>query len=200
MIFKDISQDNVSIYTLNAGEQGVFFMLNRSGDITFELQGSGAEARVFAFFIGSESEKHALAIAQRHLAPGTTSHVLVKSILRDAAEFSYQGMIHIAERATLSDASQENRNLLLSKNARAFSKPALEILTNDVRCHHAATTSPLNPETLFYAETRGLNPHQAQELLIGGFLQSSLDTMNAFISSQERESVVALLKKESQPS
>lgn len=194
MQFRNISTDTKNYYTLKENEQCVFFLLNRSGDITFELQGAGAEARVFAFFIGTGTEKHTLSISQQHLASDTTSHVLVKSILRDAAEFSYQGMIHIAQVATLSDASQENRNLLLSKDARAFSKPALEILTSDVRCHHAATTSPLNPETLFFAETRGLNPKQAEELLIGGFFQSALDAMSAFISSQENEMVLALLK------
>ncbi|MDP2838041.1 MAG: SufD family Fe-S cluster assembly protein [Candidatus Moranbacteria bacterium] len=195
MQFKNISTDTETHYTLKENEQCVFFLLNRSDDITFELQGTRATAQVFAFFIGTGSEKHTLSISQQHLAPRTTSHVLVKSILHDAAEFSYQGMIHIAEVASLSDASQENRNLLLSKDARAFSKPALEILTNDVRCHHAATTNPLNPETIFFTETRGLTPVQSQALLIGGFFQSSLYTMSTFISSKDTESVLALLKE-----
>lgn len=193
MKFKDITTDTQTTYQLKENEQMVFFMLNKSDDITFELMGAGAAAHVFAFFIGKNQDKGALNISQRHLAPRTTSRVLVKSILHDASGFSYRGTLHIAQNATLSDASQENRNLLLSRDAKAFSEPALEILTSDVRCHHAATTSPLNVEQLFALEARGLSPKQAEKLLVDGFLQSSLDTMNALISSQEQEKVLALM-------
>lgn len=193
MKFHNITTDTNTVYQLKANEQMVFFMLNKSGDITFELLGAGATAHVFAFFVGKNTDKGTLRISQRHLAPRTTSRVLVKSILHDASEFSYRGTLHIAQNATLSDASQENRNLLLSRDAKAFSEPALEILTSDVRCHHAATTSPLNVEQLFALESRGLSPKQARKLLIDGFLQSSLTTMYELISSQEQEKVLALM-------
>lgn len=193
MTFKDISPDTKTTYTLNANEQHVFFMLNRSGDIVFELAGENATARVFAFFIGKGKAAAALNIVQRHLVPRTTSHVLVKSILHDASRFSYRGTVHIAETATLSDASQENRNLLLSRNAQAFSEPALEILTSDVRCHHAATTSPLNQEALLFAQARGLSSKQAEQLLTDGFLRSSIDTMSEFITLEEKETVLSLM-------
>lgn len=193
MTFQDISTDTKTTYRLKEKEQGVFFMLNRSGDITFELTGEGASAYVFAFFIGKKDDNGSLNISQQHLAPRTLSRVLVKSVLHDASAFAYRGTLHIASNATLSDASQENRNLLLSREAKAFSEPALEILTSDVRCHHAATTSPLNAEQLFAIEARGLSPTQAKKLLIDGFLQSSLDTMSELISSQEKEKVLALM-------
>lgn len=196
MQFKDISHDTKTVYRLKEREQVVFFLLNRSGDITFELSGFSAEAHVFAFFIGKQSNQYTLTISQNHLAPQTISRVLVKSILHDESSFSYQGTLHIAKEATLSDASQENRNLLLSPEAKAFSEPILEILTNDVRCHHAATTSALNAGQLFFAQTRGLSPKQAEELLTWGFLQSSLDTLETLISSQENEKMLALVRKQ----
>lgn len=193
MIFKDISQDNIPTYTLNAGEQCVFFLLNRSGDITFELAGMNAAAHVFAFFVGNGQDEAHLTISQRHLAPRTTSRVLVKSVLDDSAHFSYRGTLHIAPEASLSDASQENRNLLLSRDAQAFSEPALEILTSDVKCHHAAATGPLNQEALFFAQARGLSPKQAESLLVSGFLRSSVDTLGTLVPRAEKEKVLSLL-------
>ncbi|MBP9727997.1 MAG: SufD family Fe-S cluster assembly protein [Candidatus Moranbacteria bacterium] len=195
MKFQDISNDKKTLYQLQANEQVVFFLKNRSADIAFELLGKGAEAHVFAFFIGTKKMAGTLTIAQKHLAPKTLSRVLVKSILDDESTFSYRGTLHIAKDAPLSDASQENRNLLLSPRAKAFSEPALEILTSDVRCHHAATTSPLNEEQLFFAEARGLSKPQAQSLILQGFLQSSLDTMGNLISSQDKEKMLALVGK-----
>lgn len=195
MRLQDISNDTETVYQLTENEQVVFFMWNRSGDITFELTGKGAEAHVFAFFIGKGKEQCHLNISQKHLAPKTISRVLVKSILNDESQFSYRGTLHIGKEATLSDASQENRNLLLSPKAKAFSEPALEILTSDVRCHHAATTSPLNTEQLFFSEARGLSQAEAQTLILHGFLQSSLDAMSTLISSQDNEKMLALIDK-----
>lgn len=196
MEFKDITDDKKTIYQLTKNEKVVFFLKNRSADITFELLGEGAEAHVFAFFIGTKSVIGTLTIIQKHLAPKTLSRVLVKSILDDESTFSYRGTLHIAKAATISDASQENRNLILSPRAKAFSEPALEILTNDVRCHHASTTSPLNNEQLFFAEARGLSKTQAQELLLCGFLQSSLDALQSLIPSQDARKMLAFIRKE----
>lgn len=193
MQFKDITNDTQTTYRLAANEQVVFFMHNRGGDITFELTGPQAEAHVFAFFIGTGKEECHLNISQKHLATATTSRVLVKSILTDQSVFSYRGTLHIAKQTSLSDASQENRNLLLSSHAKAFSEPALEILTNDVRCHHAATTSPLSPEQLFALMARGLSQKQAKELLVTGFLSSSLDTLGNLVSRAEKEKVLSLM-------
>lgn len=198
MKFHNITTDTQTTYRLAANEQAVFFMLNRSGDMTFELAGEKAAAHVFAFFVGTGEKQATLNISQRHLARETTSRVLVKSVLHDQSQFSYRGTLHIAEDASLSDASQENRNLLLSREAKAFSEPALEILNNDVRCHHAATTSPLNAEQLFFAKTRGLSETQAKALLIRGFLHSSLATMEALISSQDYEKVLILMEAETE--
>ena len=193
MELRNITSDTQTHYRLEVNEQVVFFLLNRSGDITFELAGERAEAHVFAFFLGTGETKSNLTLSQRHLAPRTTSRVLVKSVLKDQAEFSYRGTLFIAPHAILSDAAQENRNLLLSKEAKAFSEPFLEILNNDVRCHHAATTSPLNKEALFYAKSRGLSENQSERLLIDGFLRSSFETMGALISSQESEQILKLV-------
>lgn len=194
MKFYDITNDTRTIYQLKENERAVFFMLNRGGDITFELGGAGAAAHVFALHIGKDTQQVMLNITQRHLSRETASRVLVKSVLFDQSQFSYRGTLHIAQNASLADASQENRNLLLSGEAKAFSEPALEILNHDVRCHHAATTSPLNQELLFLTQARGLTLNQGKSLLIHGFLQSSLDDMQKIISSQESEKVLALIR------
>lgn len=193
MTFYDITHDTKMTYQLGPHEQGVFFMHNRSGDITFELNGAGAAAHVFAFCTGKNTDQVTLNILQKHQAKETTSRVLVKSVLQDQAQFSYRGTLSIGKDASLSDASQENRNLLLSSEAKAFSEPALEILNHDVRCHHAATTSPLNASLLFLAQARGLSREQATTLLITGFLRSSLDDMEQLVPSQSKEKMLALI-------
>lgn len=177
MDYTDISTEEKSFYTLKENEKKVFFLFNRGGEITFELSASGAEAHIFAFFVGKQAFSEKLHIIQKHSAQRTTSSLLVKSVLFDDAEFSYEGLIHITKEGEQADASQESRSLLLSPEAKAFTKPALEILANDVRCRHAATVSPLNKESLFFAQTRGLSEKQARKLLLFGFFNEAFDAM-----------------------
>ena len=179
MVFKDISNETQNLYHLETNEKVVFFMLNRSGELAFELAGTGAEAHIFSFFIGHGVEKAVLKIIQRHLAPQTASHALIKSVLSDEAESVYEGLISIDKQAMQSDASQESRSILLSPQAKVSMKPTLEILADDVRCRHAATASPLSPESLFFAETRGLSETQARDLLIRGFFNDALEKIEA---------------------
>ena len=179
MIFKDITTDKQTTYRLGAGEKCIFFMFNRSGEVVFDLVGIGSEAHIFSFFIGKGVDKNSLHIKQNHLSPKTISHTLIKSIAFEKATCMYEGTIFIDTNAPQSDASQESPALLLSPDAVISMKPSLEILADDVKCHHRATASPLNAEALFFAKTRGLSHSQAKNLLISGFWNDTLETMNA---------------------
>lgn len=190
MKYLDISQDNKTTYVLKENEKCVFFIFNRSGEVSFDLTGIGAEAHIFSFFIGKDTDKHTLHIKQNHFAPKTVSHMLIKSIASDEALCTYEGTIFIDKNAIGSDASQESRALLLSPDALVSMKPSLEILADDVKCHHRATASPLNAEALFFAKTRGLSPAQAKKLLITGFIKSSLDEIKKLVSSDDYERII----------
>ena len=189
----DISTDSQKTYTLKKNERCVFFMLNRVDDISFELANKNSEAHIFAFFIGNDMQKKNLRISQRHLARETTSTAEVKSALSGDSEFSYEGSIYIAKGASLANASQESRSLLLSPESKAFSRPALEILAHDVKCRHAATVSPLNKEALFFTQSRGLSKTKAKKLLLKGFFNQSINAMQAL--GADTEDIEKILEK-----
>lgn len=77
----------------------------------------------------------------------------------------YQGYIKVYPNAQKTNAYQANRNLLLSKQARADSIPGLEIEANDVRCTHGATASQLQEEYVFYLMSRAA---PAERRTVGG--------------------------------
>lgn len=183
MQYRDISHDTASHYRLDTNEKAVFFMLNRTGEITVELAGPGAAAHIFALYTEDGAAQRSLRLVQKHLAPDTVSSALVKTALDGTASFAYDGTIEIAKDAHRSDASQESRVLLLSSAARAYSRPALEILAHDVKCHHAATTSPVNDEALYFARSRGLSIDTARQLLVRGFFQEAFERMETLGAS-----------------
>jgi Fe-S cluster assembly protein SufD len=78
-------------------------------------------------------------------------------------------MIYVAPGAIGTDGYQANRNLVLSKGARADSIPGLEILADDVRCTHGATVGKIDEDQLFYLYSRGIPEKEAERLIVMGF-------------------------------
>lgn len=191
-IFTDITKDNQKIYRVDTPGKYVFFARNRSDTIIFELMVPGAEAYIFFLFTGKKSDQHTLSVVQHHQTPDTVSRVLVKSVLSDASSFDYHGTIRIDQRAQHSDASQTNRNLILSREARASSKPELEILADDVTCRHAATTGAPDQETLHSMIARGLTPKQAKKLYATGFVAGLYEEIRGLGSFPELDDSVSL--------
>jgi Fe-S cluster assembly protein SufD len=104
-----------------------------------------------------------------HAEPKATSHQLHKCIVDGKARAIFNGQIRVAPHAQGTDAKQQSRNLLLSGAARVDTKPQLEIYADDVKCSHGATVGQLDPEELFYLQSRGLNADDARNLLTYGF-------------------------------
>ena len=75
------------------------------------------------------------------------------------------------------DAYQKVRNLMLSDEAEANSMPGLEILADEVRCTHGATSGYIDAEEMFYLLARGIDKKTAQELIVQGFLHEVLERL-----------------------
>ena len=104
-----------------------------------------------------------------HAEPNASSHQLHKCIVDGKARAIFNGQILVAPHAQGTDARQQSRNLLLSDAARVDTKPQLEIYADDVKCSHGAAVGQLDPEELFYLQSRGLNADDARNLLTYGF-------------------------------
>ncbi len=153
--------------------------------VVVRLTGRGASVNVIGLVIGRGDNKITIHTEQIHEAPETTSNLLVKAVLFDEAEFAYGGIIRIEKNAQKSDAYQKNENLLLSGDAHVRSDPALEILTNDVRCTHGSTTGKLNEDQLWYLASRGIARSVAAQLLVDGFFESAIAKISDTISKEK---------------
>lgn len=171
MKYLNISTDTQSLYRITKPGIFVYYLKNRSGEITFSLEHPKVKVYIFGIFEGENNNAFSLKTTQSHIAPNAESHVLIKSVLKNASRFAYSGNIIIEKTAQQSNASLENRNLLIGSRASAETKPFLEILADDVQCHHSATTAPINKDHLLYLASRGISIPKAKRLLIKGFLK-----------------------------
>ncbi len=110
-----------------------------------------------------------------HTKPNGVSRQLHKTIADDRSRAIFNGKIFVRPGAQATDAQQQSRNLLLSEQAQVDTKPELEIFADDVKCAHGATVGQLDPEELFYLQSRGLNLTDAQNLLTYGFAADLID-------------------------
>ncbi len=134
-----------------------------------DLAGQGSTGRMSGFYFTNGLQHLDHDTQQNHLAPNTTSDLLFKGALKGKSRSVWQGMIYVAPGAQKTDGYQANRNLVLSKEARADSIPGLEILADDVRCSHGATVGKIEEEPLFYIRSRGIPPEEAERLIVEGF-------------------------------
>jgi Fe-S cluster assembly protein SufD len=136
-----------------------------------DLVGEGASGRMSGFYFVDGSQHLDLDTQQNHKAPCTTSDLLYKGALKGESRTVWQGMIRVDTGAQKTDGYQANRNLVLSRGARADSIPGLEILADDVRCSHGATVGKLDEEPLFYLKSRGIPENDAKRLMVEGFFE-----------------------------
>ena len=135
----------------------------------------GAQARMSGFYFADGHQHLDHDTQQNHLAKHTTSDLLFKGALLDESRSVWQGMIYVAPGAIGTDGYQGNRNLILSKGARADSIPGLEILADDVRCTHGATVGKIDENELFYLTSRGIPRGEAEQLIVLGFFDRILE-------------------------
>ena len=157
-----------------------------------QLQAPGAHSEMLALTIAHGTQEFDQRTLQIHQAPNTSSNLLYKNALLDQAKTIFSGLIVVDPDAQKTDAYQSNRNLMLSDEAEANSLPGLEIQANDVCCTHGATSARIDAEQEFYLESRGINPTQAQELLVFGFFEEVLGKIE---NSQLHDSLAEIIRE-----
>jgi len=138
-------------------------------NIRVNLAGEGLESVLNGLYLtrGEQLADHHMIV--EHAQPHCASHEYFNGILDDQSKGVFHGRILVREIAQKTDAKQTNKNLLLSDRATADTKPQLEIYADDVKCTHGATIGQLNPESLFYLRSRGLNTDTAKRMLVHAF-------------------------------
>jgi Fe-S cluster assembly scaffold protein SufB len=146
-------------------------VLKKSGKYIVEVVESGAHAEIQGVFQTKNNEQLDIEVLIVHKVPHTTANTTLKGVAQDRSKIRFLGRIIIEPNCGDTNSFLEERILLLSDEAKAEAVPELEILSDDVKCSHAATISNIPKEHLFYLQSRGLSKKQAEEAIIEGFLE-----------------------------
>src|SRR6266403_2179635 len=142
------------------------------------LVGEGGRSDLLAVAVATNEQEFDARTLQDHISPHTASDLLYKNALDDRARCTFGGLIRVEPHAHFTDAYQKVRNLLLSDDSEANSMPGLEILADNVRCTHGATSGQVEEDQLFYLQSRGIPVPVAQRLIVTGFLDEVIQRLN----------------------
>lgn len=174
---KNSADENV-IIEINENEQIQYVILavgNFNKDITFNIRGENAELEVIGICLLKNNEKINLNTIQSHKEKRSNSTNLIKTILKDSSNFNFTGLIKIDKQAQQTNAFLTQNTLTLSDDTINHSVPSLEINADDVKASHAATTSFIDEESLYYLKSRGISQQESENLIIRGFINSAVD-------------------------
>ncbi len=164
-------------------------LLTRSETDT-ELLGEGVSADLSGLSVLEGQSKSHNHLTVHHKAGHCVSRQFYKNILTGTSKAEFDSLVRVAKGAMKSDSRQLNRNLILSQGAEGHSRPRLEIQADDVSCTHGATTGPMEETELFYLRSRGLSLDMAKELLVYGFAEDVLASIQDVSVRERLESFV----------
>jgi Fe-S cluster assembly protein SufD len=154
------------------------------------LSGEGIECVLNGLYLakGDQLADHHMVV--EHAQAHCNSHEYYNGILDGRSKGVFHGRILVRQAAQKTDAKQTNKNLLLSEDATADTKPQLEIYADDVKCTHGATIGQLNEESIFYLRARGIGSETARRMLIHAFAGEITDRIRHVAAREEMDKLV----------
>jgi len=136
------------------------------------LVGDHASVEQVEIVFGTDDQLFDLTSFTRHLGRDTTGNLLSKGVLVDRARSYMKGLITIEKSAIGTDSFLGEFGMNLSKAARSVAIPSLEIDQPDCRrAAHSSAVGPIDPNQLFYLESRGIPADEARKFIVLGFLE-----------------------------
>lgn len=186
-------------------QKGAFVRLNivtlhgalLENNIEAFLKGEEAVCEINGIYLADGKQQINNKVNMNHLVPHCTSRQLFKGILDNEAKASFIGRILVEKDAQKTQAYQSNHNLLLSRKAKVYAQPQLEIYADDVKCSHGATSGRLDENGLFYMRSRGIGASEAKLLQQIAFIYDVLEKIdNCELRDKLQEMVESRLRGE----
>ncbi len=138
-------------------------------NVNVKLNGEHAENHSTGLYLSDQGQYIDNFVFIDHASPNCFSNQLYKGVLDDTARGAFTGRILVRRDAQKTNAYQSNNNMLLTNNAKIYSRPQLEIYADDVKCSHGSTVGQLDENALFYLRSRGINYREARLMMMFAF-------------------------------
>lgn len=149
-------------------------MLSRN-EVKVNINGTKVHCNQQGVTLGQYKQHHDSYLPVTHNGPDSYSNQNFRQLLNGNAKGIFYSNVLVPKDSIKTQAHQLNHNLLISDTAQAFTRPELDIFTDEVICSHGATVGNLDVNSLYYLQTRGLSADQAKALMIESFANELID-------------------------
>jgi Fe-S cluster assembly scaffold protein SufB len=139
------------------------------------LLGQGSILDDLQAFYGAGKQAYDSGITLTHVGTDTHGQSITRGVFADDARGMSRGLVRIEKEARRTLSFLSEHAMLLSRGARSDTVPILEILCRDVKATHSSSVAPVDPERVFYLESRGVSRSDAVRLIGEGFLSHVLE-------------------------
>nr|WP_245626337.1 Fe-S cluster assembly protein SufD [Companilactobacillus heilongjiangensis] len=165
---------------------------NTIADFDTDLYGEGSHSEIKVVDITSGRQQQGINTRVTNYGKHSIGNINQRGIIMDRSRLIFNGIGHIINGASGSNAEQQNRVLMMSSKAHGDANPILLIDENDVLAGHAASVGQVDQKQLYYLMSRGIDKKTAQRLVIRGFLG---DVLVSIPSKQIREQLVQTIER-----
>lgn len=161
-------------------------------NIFTKLSGENAENHTYGMYL-TDSVQHLDNYTYiDHASAKCFSKENFKGVLDDKSTVGFTGRIEVRPDSQQTEAYQNNNNLLISEDAKVFTKPQLVIDADDVKCSHGATVGQIDEDALFYLRSRGIGAKEARMMMVFAFTNEIIGKIRI---EPIRERVAQLVEK-----
>ena len=146
-------------------------------EIRVRTTATGGDCALLCLGLGDGKRTVDLQADVVHATPHCTSRQTYRGVVDDQARAIFNSRVAVERGAVGTDSGQSAKSLLLSDDAVADTKPQLEVLNDDVKCFHGATTGELDADALFFLRSRGIGPDRARAMLTLAFAGEVVDAI-----------------------
>lgn len=164
------------------------------GNVKIDLQGKQSKATIHSLYMGAEKQQLDFNYGVVLRGEGSQSQIQGSGVLMDECRKNFRGTLDFLRGATQAVGKESEFVVLLSEKVQNLSVPILLSGESDVQGEHAASAGKIDPEKMFYLQSRGLSELQAKKLIIEAEFSPTLEqipdeTLRATILQQVQRSL-----------
>ena len=133
------------------------------------LQGDNSIGEFYSVALTNHAQQADTGTKMIHLGKNTRSTIISKGISAGRSNNSYRGLVKIMPKAEGARNYTQCDSMLIGSKCGANTFPYIEVLNNNSRVEHEASTSKISEDQLFYLQQRGISQEDAVSLIINGF-------------------------------
>ncbi|MGI0100731.1 MAG: SufD family Fe-S cluster assembly protein [Candidatus Micrarchaeaceae archaeon] len=137
-----------------------------------------SKVEVNEIILGSSKQKFDINTYIVNSGTHTNASLESKAALMDESFCIMKGFAKIKKGASKAKSYVHERGILLDKNAKVDGLPDMSVDENDVKATHSSATAPVDPESVFYLMSKGIDEIGVRKLLVTGFFAEVVSRMH----------------------